>query len=38
MSFRRCVIPHGNMSGLEYDDGIEVIGVRNVGDALEALF
>ena len=38
MGFRRCVIPHGNLSGLEYDDGIEVVGVRNVGDALEALF
>jgi DNA repair protein RadA/Sms len=38
MGFRRCVIPHGNMSGLEYDDGIEVIGVRNVADALETLF
>jgi DNA repair protein RadA/Sms len=38
MGFRRCVIPSGNLSGLEYDDGIEVVGVRNVADALEALF
>jgi DNA repair protein RadA/Sms len=38
MGFKRCVIPHGNLTGLDYDDGIEVIGVRNVGDALEALF
>lgn len=38
MGFRRCVIPSGNLSGLEYDDGIEVVGVRNVSDALEALF
>ena len=38
MGFRRCVIPHGNLAGLDYDDGIEVIGVRNVADALEALF
>jgi DNA repair protein RadA/Sms len=38
MGFRRCIIPHGNLVGLEYDDAIEVIGVRNVGDALEALF
>ena len=38
MGFRRCVIPQGNVSGLDYDDGIEVIGVRNVADALEALF
>lgn len=38
MGFRRCVIPAGNLSGLHYDDGIEVVGVRNVADALEALF
>jgi len=38
MGFKRCVIPHGNLTGLDYDDGIEVIGVRNVGDALDALF
>jgi DNA repair protein RadA/Sms len=38
MGFKRCVIPHGNLTGLDYDDGIEVIGVRNVSDALEALF
>ncbi len=38
MGFRRCVIPQGNLSGLEYDDGIEVIGVRDVSDALDALF
>ncbi len=38
MGFRRCVIPHGNLTGLDYDDGIEVIGVRNVSDALDSLF
>jgi DNA repair protein RadA/Sms len=38
MGFRRCIIPQGNLVGLEYDDGIEVIGVKNVADALEALF
>ncbi|MFY9611778.1 MAG: DNA repair protein RadA [Blastocatellia bacterium] len=38
MGFRRCVIPAGNLPGLDYDDGIEVVGVRNVPDALEALF
>jgi DNA repair protein RadA/Sms len=37
MGFRRCLIPHGNLSGLDFDDGIEVIGVRNLADALEAL-
>ena len=38
MGFKRCVIPHGNLTGLDYDDGIEVIGVRNVSDALDSLF
>jgi DNA repair protein RadA/Sms len=38
MGFRRCIIPQGNLVGLEYDDGIEVIGVKNVADALEILF
>jgi len=38
MCFKRCVMPHGNITGLDYDDGIEVIGVRTVGDGLEALF
>jgi DNA repair protein RadA/Sms len=38
MGFKRCVMPHGNLTGLDYDDGIEVVGVRNVADALEALF
>jgi DNA repair protein RadA/Sms len=38
MGFRRCVMPSGNLSGLEYDDGIDVIGVRSVMDAIEALF
>src|SRR5262249_11859265 len=37
MGFKRCVLPQGNLSGLEYDDGLELIGVRRVGDALEAL-
>ncbi len=38
MGFKRCLIPQGNLTALEYDDGIEVIGVRNVADAIEALF
>jgi DNA repair protein RadA/Sms len=37
MGFKRCVLPQGNLAGLDYDDGIEVIGVRNVSEAIEAL-
>jgi DNA repair protein RadA/Sms len=38
MGFRRAIVPQGNVVGLEYDDAIEVIGVRSVADALETLF
>jgi DNA repair protein RadA/Sms len=38
MGFARWIIPQGNMAGLEFDDGIEVIGVRSALDALEAVF
>jgi DNA repair protein RadA/Sms len=37
MGFRRCLVPHGNLVGLQYDDAIEVIGVKNVTDAVEVL-
>jgi DNA repair protein RadA/Sms len=35
LGFRRCIIPSGNLTGLDYDDAIEVVGVKNVGDALD---
>jgi DNA repair protein RadA/Sms len=38
MGFKRWIIPQGNMTGLDYDDGIEVIGVRSAIEALELLF
>lgn len=38
MGFQRWIIPYGNLAGLEYDDGIDVVGVRSVADALEAVF
>src|SRR5215472_16009866 len=38
MGFSRWIIPQGNMSGLDYDDGIEVVGVRSAVEALEAVF
>jgi DNA repair protein RadA/Sms len=38
MGFKRAVIPHNNLPGLEPDDRLEVIGVRSVVEALEALF
>ena len=38
MGFKRAVIPQNNMPGIEADDRLEVIGVRSVVEALEALF
>jgi DNA repair protein RadA/Sms len=38
MGFKRVVLPKNNLNGLPEDDRLEVIGVRSVGDALEALF
>ncbi|MBO0797536.1 MAG: DNA repair protein RadA [Blastocatellia bacterium] len=38
MGFKRVVLPQNNLSGLPEDDRLQVIGVRSVIDALEALF
>jgi len=38
MGFRRCILPHSNINGIESAGGIEVIGVRSVIDAFDALF
>jgi DNA repair protein RadA/Sms len=38
MGFKRVVLPKNNLSGLSEDDRLEVIGVRSVSDALDALF
>jgi DNA repair protein RadA/Sms len=38
MGFKRVVMPKNNLSGLEQDDRVEIIGVRSVTDALDALF
>ena len=38
LGFRRAVIPQNNLSGLESDDRVEIIGVRSIVEALDALF
>ena len=38
MGFRRIVMPQTNISGLEPDESLEIIGVRSVIDAFDALF
>jgi DNA repair protein RadA/Sms len=38
MGFKRIVLPKSNVTGLPEDDRIEVIGVRSVTDALDAIF
>jgi DNA repair protein RadA/Sms len=37
MGFTRCVLPDGNVVPGEAPPGMELIGVRTVGDALDAL-
>ena len=37
MGFRRVVMPQNNVTGLEPDDRLELVGVRSVAEALEAL-
>jgi DNA repair protein RadA/Sms len=38
MGFQRIIAPQNNLTGLAKDDRVEIIGVRSVSDALEALF
>ena len=38
MGFKRVIMPKNNLSGLPDDDRLEIIGVRSVVDALDALF
>jgi DNA repair protein RadA/Sms len=37
MGFRRCVLPERNLAKLDPIDGIDVIGIREVGEALDAV-
>ena len=38
MGFRRIVMPQTNVAGLEPDESLDIIGVRSVIDAFDALF
>jgi len=38
LGFDRCFFPQGNLKGLKHPPGIELIGVRNVGEMLAAVF
>ncbi len=38
MGFKRAIVPQNNLGGLEEDDRIEIIGVRSIVEALDALF
>jgi DNA repair protein RadA/Sms len=37
MGFRRCLLPERNLAKVERVDGIELIGIREVGEALDAV-
>jgi DNA repair protein RadA/Sms len=35
MGFRRCILPERNIAKLDAGDGIELVGIREVGEALD---
>jgi DNA repair protein RadA/Sms len=37
LGFTRCIVPDGNVGRADVPGGIELIGVRTVGEALDAL-
>jgi DNA repair protein RadA/Sms len=36
LGYRRCVVPHSLLKRVELPDGLELVGARNIGEALEA--
>jgi DNA repair protein RadA/Sms len=38
LGFARCVMPDRSLSASDVPAGIEIVGVRSVADALDALF
>jgi DNA repair protein RadA/Sms len=38
MGFTRCLLPKGNLAGLDAPKGVDLVGVRSVLDVLDALF
>jgi DNA repair protein RadA/Sms len=38
MGFRRCLLPDRNLAKLEPAKGVELIGIHEVGEALDAIF
>jgi DNA repair protein RadA/Sms len=37
MGFSRCIVPHGNCAPSDVPEGVELIGVKTVGEALDQL-
>ena len=37
LGFTRCVVPDGNLAPADSPSGVEIVGVRTVGEALDAL-
>ena len=38
MGFNRCLLPERNLAKLDPVKGVELVGIREVGDALDAIF
>lgn len=37
MGFRRCLLPERNLAKLDIGDGMELVGIREIGEALDAV-
>ncbi|NIM98393.1 MAG: DNA repair protein RadA [candidate division Zixibacteria bacterium] len=37
LGFRRCVIPHGNLKGLNQEFGVEIVGAKSIRETIELM-
>ena len=35
LGFSKCIIPHGNLKGLNQDSGIEILGVKSIQETIK---
>ncbi len=38
LGFTRAIVPYGNLSGLKETEGIEIVGVKSIADAIDKIF
>ena len=37
LGFKRCIIPHGNLKGLNQKFDMEIIGVKSIGETINLM-